>query len=322
MRFLFYTDTHLSGKTPRHRTDDYPSAIVAKMVEIYRMAEELGCEFLGFGGDFFKTHRIFSYGVIGDVMDVVCDSKLQTYACIGEHDLYGHSPNTYSSSTLAFIDRRCSNLHMLMEPLELPTASGPGMVLHAKHEWEAPADIQGKGRTVDQSKLNILLCHELITNEEAPFDVVDTATLTGSPFDLVCSGDLHTGYEPHAVDGTWFCNPGAICRENIGRDIGRMPQVALIDIEKGDVPNIQYVRLECPAPGTEVFGESIAEIARAREEFDGDSFAKEMLELEADSVDVHELIQTVGKASSVRPKTLAYLATKRGDGDKEIGNEG
>jgi DNA repair exonuclease SbcCD nuclease subunit len=291
------------------------------MVEIYRMANELGCEFLGFGGDFCKTHRIFSYNVIGDVMDVICDAPLHTYACIGEHDLYGHSPNTYSSSTLAFIDRRCANIHMLMEPLELPTASGPGVVLHAKHEWEAVADIKGEGRKVDQSKLNILLCHELITNEDAPFDVTDTATLEGSPFDLVCSGDLHTGYEPHEVDGTWFCNPGAICRENIGRDIDRMPQVALIDIEKGEIPVIQYRRLECPAPGTEVFGESIAEIVRAREEFDGDSFADEMLTLEADSVDVHELIQTAGKTAGLSQRGLDYLATKRGDGDKEAGDE-
>jgi hypothetical protein len=305
MRFMFYTDIHLSGKTPRHRVDDYPKAIITKLAEIYQKAEELGCEFLAFGGDFCKSHRIFSYNIIGDAMDVICDSKLLTYACIGEHDLYGHSPNTYSSSTLAFIARRCANLKILYDPIEIGD-----FVIHAKHEWEDVKDIQT--RTVDPAKCNILVCHELITNERAPFDVTDTATLTGSPFDLVCSGDLHTGYEPHDVDGTWFCNPGAIARENIGRDIDRHPQVAVIDIEKDEVPVIQYRKLECPKPGIEVFGESIAEIARARDDFDGDGFAEEMLNLEDESVDVHELIQTVGKTKGLRKPVLDYLATKRG----------
>lgn len=310
MRFGFYTDIHLSGKTPRHRVDDYPSAIVEKVGETYKKAEELGCEFMTFGGDFCKTHRIFSYNVMGDAMDIICDSNLKTYACIGEHDLYGHSPNTYPSSTLAFIDRRCSNLVILHDPIELPG----GVVIHAKHEWEDMNE--AISRPVDKSKLNILVCHELITNESAPFDVIDTATLTPCNFDLVCSGDLHTGYEPHDVDGTWFCNPGAMARENIGRDADRSPQFAVIDIEKGDIPVIQYRKIECARPGTEVFGESIAEIARAREEFDGDGFAEEMLDLEAESVDVHELIQTVGKANGIRQPVLDYLATKR-DGGKD-----
>jgi len=311
MRFGFYTDIHLSGKTPRHRVDDFPSAIIAKLKETYQKVEELGCEFLTFGGDFCKTHRIFSYNVMADAMDIVCDSNLKTYACIGEHDLYGHSPNTYPSSTLSFIDRRCSNLVILHDPIELPG----GIVIHGKHEWEDMNE--AIARPVDKSKLNILICHELITNEGAPFDVIDTSTLTPCNFDLVCSGDLHNGYEPHDVDGTWFCNPGAMARENIGRDADRDPQFAVIDIEKGAIPVIQYRKIECARPGTEVFGETIAEMARARDEFDGDGFADEMMELEAESVDVHELIQTVGKASGIRQPVLDYLATKRDGGQDE-----
>jgi len=310
MRFLFFTDMHLTGKTPRHRVDDYPQAILTKLREVYSLAKQLGCQFVAFGGDFCKTHRIFSYNIMGDAMDVICDSDLVTYACVGEHDLYGHSPNTYPSSTLAFIERRCSNLKILHDPLEVN-----GAVLHAKHEWENMTE--AIARPVDKAKLNILLCHELITNEYAPFDVIDTKTLTPCSFDLVCSGDLHTGYQPHEVDGTWFCNPGALCRENIGRDLDRTPQVAIIDINKGEVPVIQYRRLECAKPGNDVFGESIAEVVRAMDDFDGDAFTEEMLDLEAESVDVHELIQKAGKAKGLKPEVLDYLASKRGMTKKE-----
>ena len=37
----------------------------------------------------------------------------------------------------------------------------------------------------------------------------------------------------------------------------------------------------------------------------------DMLELESESVDVHELIQKVGVKNGIRPEVLAYLAQKR-----------
>ena len=60
-------------------------------------------------------------------------------------------------------------------------------------------------------------------------------------------------------------------------------------------------------------GESIAEVVRRREEFNGDGFAKEMLELESESVDVNELIQKIGKSKNVRPEVLTYLGKKGRD---------
>jgi hypothetical protein len=121
---------------------------------------------------------------------------------------------------------------------------------------------------------------------------------------------LHDGFEPHEVDGKWFVNPGSLARRAIS-DSYRMPQVAVIEIEKGQIPVIDLLRLECAKPGSEVFGESIAEIARSTEDFNGEAFAEEMLELEAESVDVHELIQKVGRKKGLRPEVLDYLATKK-----------
>ena len=182
------------------------------------------------------------------------------------------------------------------------------VVLHAKHEWEDM--YESLKRDVDQSRLNILICHELITNQRAPFDIISTKTLTPCPYDLVVSGDLHTGYEPHEVDGTWFCNPGSLCRRTTA-DAGRWPQVALIDIEKGSVPVIDIRRLECGKPGEEVLGKSIAEIVKVREDSEGSAFAEELLQFEAQSVDIHQLIQKAGASRDIPKPVMDYLATKR-----------
>ena len=304
VKFAFYTDIQLTGLTPRHRVDDFPRVLLGKLREVYDVALAEGCDFVAYGGDFFNSHRVYSFEVIGDAMDVICESPLKTYSCIGEHDLYGHSPKTYPTSTLAFFVRRCPQMVIVREPVSVD-----GAVIHAKHEWEDMFDAMK--RPVDDSKLNILLCHELITDDTSlPFDMISTSKLQPCPFDIVASGDLHCGYDAHEVGGTWFLNPGSLGRRAVS-DIDRWPQIAIVTAEKGSPPVIEYRKLNAKR-GDEVFGESVADVVRAQQEFNGDAFAKELLDFEAETEDVHDLVQKTGKAAGVRAAVLDYLATKKG----------
>lgn len=300
-RFGFFTDLHLAGETPRHRIDNFPKTLIEKLKESYEVVEKRGCSFMVFGGDWFNNHRIFSYDVIAEAMEVVCEAGIPTYSVIGEHDLCGHNIQTYQTSTLAFFVRRCPQMKIIWEPMTIGD-----VVLYPKHEPDRMEEMTSV--LVDDSKYNVLVCHELITCDRAPFDIIDTNTLK-LPFDLVLSGDLHSGYVPHHVGDTWYCNPGSIARRSTS-DAKRFPQIAIIEVEKGGKPFIELVPLRCAKPGTEVFGESIAEIARS-EDFDASQFAKELLEFEAESTDVHELIQMAGKKANLRLEVLRYLSTKK-----------
>ena len=302
-RFLFFTDAHLAGENPEHRIDDFPHAIVEKIRESYALAEAENCEFVAFGGDWFNYYRIFNYEVISDAMDIVCESRLRTYIVVGEHDIYGHNMETYASSTLAFFIRHCRHN---MVPLWEPTVVG-NIMLYGKHEPDKLGDVIAMEK--DESRINILVCHELITCNNAPFEMVKTDTLGRTGFDLVVSGDLHDGYRPHEVEGTWFCNPGSLARRAIS-DASRWPQVAIIDIEKGQTPIIQLRRLKCAKAGEEVFEESIAEIAK-KMDVGASTFASELLQFEAESADVHDLIHKAGTKAGLRPEVLKYLSEKR-----------
>lgn len=301
-RFLHFTDQHLAGENPRHRIDDFPRALIEKQREAYAIAEAEDCDFVTFGGDWFNYYRIFNYEIIADSMDIVCGSKLQTYAVVGEHDIYGHNIQTYPSSTLAFFVRRCGRMTILWEPTEVA-----GVVLHGKHEPDKMADVLARPKDAD--KVNVLVCHELITCNDAPFEMINTNTLHNTGFDLIVSGDLHDGYPTHQVDGTWYCNPGSLARRSTA-DANRWPQVAIITIEKGKDPDIEIRRLKCAKAGSEVFGESIAEVAKAS---DGDptTFTKELLQFEAEATDVHDLVQKAGRAAGLSDASLKYLASKR-----------
>lgn len=301
-KFAFFTDSHLAGENPRHRIDDFPRALVEKQREVYATAEAEGCDFVTFGGDWFNYYRVFNYDLIGDSMDIVCGSKLKTYMVVGEHDIYGHNMETYKTSTLAFVVRKCGMMNILWEPIKVA-----GVTLYGKHEPDKMVDALAV--PIDPNEVNIMVCHELITCNAAPFDMINTKDLRNTGYDLIVSGDLHDGYPVHQVDGTWFCNPGSLARRTTA-DVGRWPQMAIISIEKGQPPQIEYRRLKCGKPGHEVFGESLAEVAK-----DGDAdaslFAEELLKFEAESTDVHDLVQKAGTKAGLRKELLDYLASKR-----------
>lgn len=303
-RIGFYTDIHLRGTTPRHRVDDYPQALLKKLDETYTLFENAGCDFVIFGGDMFHTHRIYAYDVISGAMDVICDSKLDTYSVIGQHDLKGYNKHTFDTSALAFLTRRCPRFHILWEATEVHDCW-----LSPSHVWDNLDDVEIACTRGD--RFNILIAHHLLTNKKAMFDVVNTTEFSKTcPFDLVLSGDLHDGYEPHEANGTWFCNPGSLARQATS-DSHRMPQVAIIDVVGPKLPPaITVEQLKCGKPGSEVFSEDIAEIVRKRDDFDAEDLVEDMLSFETEAVDIHDLIQTVGKSEGVSKPILDYLATK------------
>jgi DNA repair exonuclease SbcCD nuclease subunit len=286
--------------------------MLEKLDEGYSLARERKCDFAVFGGDLYNTHRIYSYDVIGKVQDIICGSGIDTYAVVGQHDLRGYNPKTLETSALGFTMRRCDSFKTIWEPIEVGDC-----MLFASHVWD---DINEANDAEGSDKFNILVAHHLLTNKKAMFDVVNTREFTqtgenGCPFQLVLSGDLHDGYEPHEENGVWFCNPGSLARRATS-DAHRMPQVAIIDVHGPRVPpGIEIVRLKCGRPGDEVFGEGIAEVMRKRDDsgdgFDAEAFVADMESFEMESENIHDLVHKMGKKKGLRKEVLAYLDSKR-----------
>lgn len=312
MKFVFYTDTQLSGQTPRHRIDDYQKALIDKLKEIYKTAADEEADFLVCGGDFFNSHRIFSYEFLCDVMDIICDQGLDTYIVIGQHDMIGYNKSSYSSSTLAFVVRRCKNREHGLKVIWEPTTIGD-VQLVASHVWEDLKD--ASKQDLDDKAFKVLVAHHLITNKKTMFDTVNTGDFCkwmaddGVKYDMVLSGDLHDGYDVHEVDGTWFCNPGSIARQAIS-DIHRPPRFAVIDAKPDEIPIIDVRDVQCAKPGDEVFGESAIELVNKTPDFDPTAFIKEVEDFEVESADGFELVQKVGYSMGKSKELMAYIGEK------------
>ena len=296
----------MSGKTPSSRSDDYPQAILRKLREVYERAKFRGSDFVVCGGDLFNTHRIFSYEVLNDLMDVIESSSLHTYIVIGQHDLVGYNQESYKSSTLAFVINRCRNISVIWEPTKVGD-----ITLHPSHVWE---DLMNETHDTSSDSIHILVAHHLLTNKKTLFDFVNTSDFKnkmqeiGCQFDMVLSGDLHDGYDVHQVDGTWFCNPGSLGRQST-HALHRHPKYVVIDAKHGEVPVIDQIDVECAE--SDVFRESVHEmLQKTSPQFDANAFVAEIQSFESEAVDVRDLVHKMAHSSGLRNEVLEYLLSK------------
>ena len=304
------TDTHFTDYVPVHRRDDYVNVLLEKARRCWQRAGEIGADFMIHTGDFFTRQRIHNFRVMGEIADIIDSAPFPTFACLGEHDLYGHNPGTLSESSLGFILRFSKNLKIINEPVVFGSAE-----LHAKHEWQK-METAASAKT-DKSRFRILLCHELLTNKKMAYGTTDTASLD-LPFDLVCSGDLHQGYPTHKVGNTWYVNPGSMARQNTGDK--RHPKMAIIDFDVGCDPIIKDFLIDTARPYNEVFGIGTAETVKKMESsVGGSSFANSLRAFSAEKTDIYRLIEEAYQTSSVNEgveggipdDVMAYLEGKK-----------
>ena len=301
-KFLFYTDPHIAGTTPRNRIDDCPTATMNEIEECYEIANKNKCDFVAMGGDLFNNHRIYSYDLISRLIDIMNNSGLQTYSAIGQHDLCGYNPESFNTSTLAFIIKHCPNFHIIREPIVLGE-----FVLHASHVWEKPED--SLTIKTDSSKCNVLLAHHLLYNKKAIFEVVDTKLFANGPYDVVLSGDLHCGYETHKINNRWFCNPGALSRRSI-IDFERHPQVAIVDLKHKDSP-IKVEKLSKAEIGLNIFNLEAIKEHKDKPERNSEELIASIANFEKISVDIYQLLEYVGKEKNLDMKVMDYILKKR-----------
>ena len=306
-RFLFYTDLHLAMQAPGHRVDDYCAAVLRKLDEVYALANEHEVDAVLFGGDFFNRHRLYSYHVIDAAIASISSSTARTYAVIGQHDLVGHNKQTYRTSAMAHMERHCANFEVMQKPVELDD-----VVVYPCHWYD---DIHERlAKIPTRKRKSILLAHASVTSVKMPFDTVCIQDVN-CPYSAVLTGDIHTGIAPRIVNGTMFCNPGALARRNVRTDIDRHPKVAIIHCELGKDVSVDLVPLQHVALGEEVFIRSAVEMLKASQpEMDASRFIQGIRELEQDAIDIFDLLDKAAKSQRLPVEVRDYLLSKREGG--------
>lgn len=295
-KFIFYTDYHLANRPPINRKDDFSVNQIRKLKEVYDIAKNKKADFVVFGGDFFNTHRIYNYDLISQSLQIIINSGLKTYAAQGQHDLIGHNKDSYKKSTLSFLESFSNGyFQTLWKPLTIGDFS-----IHPCHWFDKIEDCVANNRLIPNS-YNILIAHQSITRKKNVFQTILTKDIK-SDFNLILSGDIHSGHELHRIDNTDFYNPGSLTRMSI-KDKKRIPKIALIEFGK-EIEEIYLNEIE-----KEPFYESILEETLEVVSIGNDKFFEEISNLEQESANLKDLISKIAIRDGLSKETFHYISS-------------
>ncbi|MCK8817764.1 metallophosphoesterase [Natroniella sulfidigena] len=265
MKLLVMTDTHIRGTTPGRRMDNFKETLLKKLKEVKQIAIEEEVDFILHGGDLFDRPDT-APSVVNEFINVLCDYPVPIYLVAGNHDLFGHNPETLPRTMLGVLVAS-GVVNLVSEEPILLSKDGIDLQLTGKsfdYEVDSKNTTAYSVKKAEDVDYALHLVHGMLL-ERPFFDqgytlIEDVETEA----DLIVVGHYHLGFGKLEFNGTKFLNPGALARISADlKEIKRKPQVALVDFK--EEIDIQLRELETASKGAEVLDRSEIEDVKFRE---------------------------------------------------------
>lgn len=292
VRFLYVTDTHLRSTAPASRTDDFAASVLSKIREVVSIANSYGVHAVLHGGDLFDIPEP-GLGQVGLFLEALRNLRVPILIAPGNHDMYGHNPNTLERTLLGLLKRIGFLDYLTPEPRRFEDGEVKvqvtGQGFHAEID-RRDITLDYAVRKLPECDYAIHVAHGMVLPQRvisnAPFLPTATAAediLQITEADYTLTGHYHLPFE--ISDGEKrVANPGALVRLSaIQEEIDRTPSVMLIECSRNEIDH-QIIPLSCAKPGSEVIDRSHIDAEQVRrerrqaflsslEEFRGDRFA-------------------------------------------------
>lgn len=252
-KLIYFTDPHVSGKTPTARLDNYPETILKKIQQVGEIAREIHADAVICGGDWFDRPDV-GPNIVGRLGSILRTFPCDIYTIIGNHDVYGYNASTVSRSMLGILSgfgivkRLYSDRSLIAGDFAL---SG----VDAAYELDRNGRISDyTDGPVEEGKINVRVLHSFLDTKDWP-DFVAATNIYNLPSinsDIILTGHEHTGYGRIVHEGATYINPGALGRvtASVG-DVNKVVQVCIIESKGGKDFEVAFRKLDY-APAEEV----------------------------------------------------------------------
>jgi len=262
LKFISFTDAHVSSVNPASRIGDYEQDIFDKLRQIKAVGEKLSVDFFLFAGDLFqlKAPMRNPHSLNTRLIDLFKSFPAPVYATEGNHDLRNDSYDTFDEQPLRVI----YSSGALIQARDIRKTIKDIRVRIRSFPFKEQPDFSSLPKTKDgTTDLDICLLHLYSTLSGGTmfhhklFSYEEIATLNDDIFVL---GHYHVdqGIETILTEGRKqaFINVGAVSRGTyVDDDIKRAPKIVLVTVEKNGtelVPEYKSIKLNVK-PYTEVF---------------------------------------------------------------------
>ncbi|WP_017727391.1 metallophosphoesterase family protein [Halalkalibacterium ligniniphilum] len=307
MKFLYFTDTHIRGTTPKNRLDSFVDTLKDKLHEIMELANKHEVDFLLHGGDVFDRPDL-SPNVVGQFAQIFRKANRPIYAISGNHDTYGHNPNTITRTMLGLMDS--FGILTLIHPDQPLLFEENGLRVQISGQ-PYHYDIDQRDPKLDyypsnQRRADVLihLVHSMLVEKALPDEIPHTIIdhIWGTSADVILTGHYHGGFGIKERNGKYICNPGAIARiNNHWSEISRQPTIILGTVTKEGIELKEYP-LQSAKKGDDVLDRSFLEKAVHQEE-KLHAFVQQVKEqAEFQSLNMNQIIGEIAAMSNVEEK--------------------
>lgn len=304
MKLLFFTDTHIKGISPKNRKDSFIDTVEKKFTEISSIIKQNNVDFVLHGGDLFDRPDI-SISIVSRFASILNDINVPIYLISGNHDIYGHNPDTVKRTMLGLMD--VLGVIKLINSGEKAILEKDGIKVQLTgqpyvYDIDSPNNIDYYLLSEVPKDINfsIHMVHGMLLDKPfvkgIPYTLVDDIKNTLA--DITLTGHYHAGFKTIEVDGKYFINPGSLVRiTNSLNEINRIPKVILIELS--DQINIKEIPLVSALPGEEVLDKKEIEknIFKSERMLEFKQTIDESLDFE--KMDINEILIEVSSAEGV-----------------------
>ncbi|SDC43910.1 metallophosphoesterase [Shouchella lonarensis] len=236
--FLYFTDTHIRGTTPKNRRDTFSETLKEKITEVMSIAQEEQVDVLLHGGDVFDRPDL-SPRVVSEFAPLFFQAPAPIYTIAGNHDTFGHNPDTVSRTMLGLLD--AVGVMKLLHPKAPVVLERSGVRMQISGQpYHYDLDIRDPKLDYypnNETEADVLvhLVHSMLVEKALPEGVPHTLVdhIWSTTADIVLTGHFHSGFGIKERDGKFICNPGAIARvNNHWTEMARIPKVIIGRVTK------------------------------------------------------------------------------------------
>ena len=235
--FGYFTDLHITARTPETRTDDYTEAIFEKFFKAIDIFENNGCQNVLCGGDFFDTEKE-PYWITNKLVEYFNNKmwarKNWFYSVAGQHDEINHTLKLENTPYQNLVVSGCI-IHLGKTPVKFGDEDEEIYVYGSSWGEKVP-------RILNPDATNILVTHDLLVKEkiwEGQENVkYGVDFLKENKFDFILCGDNHKPFTEH-YRGRLLLMGGSLGRLKSDQQ-DYQPHVYIIDTDKpGDFEKIK-----------------------------------------------------------------------------------
>jgi DNA repair exonuclease SbcCD nuclease subunit len=313
LTFIETNDIHWRLANPRARLDNYNDAMAEKIREIFDIAAGYHAAAILIPGDITDTPGL-SLNAITELAALLDQSPCPILAIAGQHDQWGHSPETLYRTPFGLL-RRLGYIQDV-DNNEAWFSIGDRQIRISGRHYDTDADGGDNGYynapLTNSDTITIHLAHGLVLESKPGFDIrCTTLTELKTDADVLCVGDYHPGIGYRRIGRSIIVNPGALGRLSAGMlDMTRTVRVARIEVYEDGEIKVEMIPLECARPGSEVLSREHIEQQLEREDRTGRFLELLASQGESRFMETREIIEDIGRRDAL-PMPVIQDALRR-----------